>query len=59
MKITRPTVVFFIQVELDSFPVTKYGEVISNDTEIFPNKTNVDFVEILSRKEIKMRVHER
>jgi diaminopimelate epimerase len=41
------------------FDVNKYGAVIESDTEIFPQKTNVEFIEKLSDTEINMRVYER
>ena len=44
--------------DLDNFDVDKYGSIIEKD-EHFPNGTNVEFVEIKSRKDLKMRVYER
>lgn len=41
-----------------TFPVTYYGPMIENH-HIFPNRTNVEFVEVLSPSEVKMRVWER
>ena len=35
-----------------------YGKLIENHT-LFPNRTNVEFIQILNRKNIKMRVWER
>ena len=43
---------------LDNFDVEKYGRLIENDCH-FPKKTNVEFIEIIDRKTIKMRVWER
>lgn len=40
------------------FDVEKYGKVIEVD-KVFPNKTNVEFVEIEDKEHIKMRVWER
>ncbi len=40
------------------FEVEKYGKVIEID-ETFPKKTNVEFVEIMDKEHIKMRVWER
>lgn len=40
------------------FPVTYYGPLLEKH-ELFPKKTNVEFVEILNPAEIKMRVWER
>lgn len=38
--------------------ISKYGPIIENDIA-FPERTNVEFVEILDKKNIKMRVWER
>lgn len=43
---------------IEKFNVKKYGENIEINT-IFPNKTNVEFVEIIDKEHIKMRVWER
>ncbi len=43
---------------IDSFPLDKYGPIIENH-RLFPNRTNVEFIEVLSRSSIKMRVWER
>lgn len=40
------------------FEVKKYGEIIEVN-KVFPNKTNVEFIEIVDDKNIKMRVWER
>lgn len=39
-------------------PVSKYGKIIEN-YKFFPQKTNVEFVEIIDEKNIKVRVWER
>lgn len=44
--------------DVKNFDVKKYGEVIEIDNK-FPNKTNVEFIEILDKNNIKMRVWER
>ena len=41
-----------------AFPVAKYGPMIEAHS-MFPKKINVEFIEILSRREIRMRVWER
>lgn len=43
---------------VEKFDVKKYGENIEIN-KIFPNKTNVEFVEIIDKKHLKMRVWER
>ena len=40
------------------FDVKKYGSILEVN-EVFPNKTNVEFVEIVDKDNIKMRVWER
>ena len=44
--------------DLDSFNIQKYGPILENDKH-FPNKANIEFVSVLDRKNIKMRVWER
>lgn len=44
--------------EVNKFEVEKYGKVLEVD-KAFPNKTNVEFIEIINNKNIKMRVWER
>ena len=41
-----------------TFEVEKYGKILEVDS-VFPNKTNVEFVQIVDRNHIKMRVWER
>lgn len=44
--------------DVKSFPVYEYGPMIENH-EIFPNRTNVEFIKIQDRRNIIMRVWER
>ena len=44
--------------ELKSFQVEKFGKIIEN-YKYFPQKTNVEFVQILDRENIKIKVWER
>ncbi len=44
--------------DLDEMNIENYGPIIENDTN-FPERTNVEFVEILDENNIKMRVWER
>lgn len=49
-----------IKVEkTDSFDVEKYGKPIEENTKLFPQKTNVEFYEEISKDVVKMRVWER
>ena len=53
----NPHTVIFVD-DVDSFDVKKYGELIEKN-EMFPQRTNVEFVEIKDTSNIKMRVWER
>lgn len=44
--------------DLEHFPVEKYGPVLEKD-EHFPEKANIEFVQIIDKNHIKMRVWER
>ena len=44
--------------DVDNFDVEKYGKIVECD-EHFSQKTNVEFIEILNKSTIKMRVWER
>lgn len=53
----NPHSVIFVR-NLDRVNIEKYGPLIENNHN-FPNKTNVEFVQVLDRNLIKMRVWER
>ncbi len=53
----NPHAITFIS-NLDAFDIDKYGKIVEGDSH-FPNKTNVEFIEILDKNHIKMRVYER
>ena len=57
VDIGNPHAVIFIR-NLDNLDIEKYGPIIENNNN-FPNRTNVEFVEILDRNLIKLRVWER
>jgi diaminopimelate epimerase len=44
--------------DLDNFPVTYYGPMVERHL-LFPRKTNVEFIEVHSRTDVRMRVWER
>jgi diaminopimelate epimerase len=54
----NPHVAMFVE-DVDTLDVEKYGRAIEYMTELFPNKTNVTFAEVISRDELKMREWER
>ena len=57
LSVGNPHCVVFVPV-VDAFPVDVVGPKIENLPE-FPKKTNVEFVQVLNRRELKVRVWER
>ncbi len=53
----NPHAVMFVD-DTDSFPLEKIGPLFENNP-VFPNRVNAEFVQILDRKTVKMRVWER
>lgn len=53
----NPHAVTFVE-NLEQLPIEKYGSIIEN-SPIFPNRTNVEFVQIIDKNNIKVRVWER
>lgn len=57
VRVGMPHTIVFVD-PLDESDVPNYGPLIERDP-LFPERTNVDFVEVLSRERIKMRTWER
>jgi diaminopimelate epimerase len=57
LSMGNPHCVIFVD-NLDEFPVQYVGPIIENH-EAFPKRTNVGFVQILNKNELKVRVWER
>jgi diaminopimelate epimerase len=53
----NPHCVIFVD-DVAGFPVGTYGPLIENNS-LFPRRTNVEFVQIISRTEIRQRTWER
>jgi len=53
----NPHCVIFV-ADVEDFPVEKYGPLIENH-EMFPRRTNVEFVQVISRTEVRQRTWER
>lgn len=53
----NPHCVIFVD-DVENFPVSTYGPLIENHV-MFPRRTNVEFVQIYSRKEVRQRTWER
>ena len=54
----NPHCVIFLD-DVDNFDVEKYGKAIEYKTDIFPNKTNVTFAQVINKNYIKIREWER
>jgi diaminopimelate epimerase len=57
LSIGNPHCVIFVD-NVDNFPVKEIGSIIENN-KVFPKRTNVDFVQVLSTSQLKIRVWER
>ena len=57
LSVGNPHCVVFVD-KVDDFPVQLVGPKIENHS-LFPKKTNVEFVQVLNRNELKVRVWER
>lgn len=53
----NPHAVFFVP-DAESFPLAEWGPQVENHP-MFPKRTNVEFVQVLDRKTVRMRVWER
>jgi diaminopimelate epimerase len=53
----NPHCVIFVE-DVENFQVEKYGTLIENH-DLFPRRTNVEFVQIISRTEVRQRTWER
>ena len=54
----NPHAITFIDEDVDKFEVEKYGKV-AEINKVFPKRTNVEFINIIDKNKIKMRVWER
>ena len=54
----NPHAVTFVD-EVSDWDVAKYGKPVEHNTAVFPQRTNVEFIQVLNKTEIKMRVWER
>ncbi|RJX15878.1 diaminopimelate epimerase [Candidatus Bathyarchaeota archaeon] len=57
LSMGNPHCVIFVD-DLENYPVKKFGPLIENH-KFFPKKVNVEFVKVLNRKELMVRVWER
>jgi len=54
----NPHAVTFIEEDVNEFDIEKYGKLVEIN-EVFPQRTNVEFINVLDKNTIKMRVWER
>lgn len=54
----NPHTIIFVK-DVDKFRVCEIGKEIENNKELFPQKTNVEFIEVLDAHNLRMRVWER
>ncbi len=54
----NPHAITFIEENVKEFDVAKYGKIIEVD-RTFPKRTNVEFINIIDKNNLKMRVWER
>ena len=54
----NPHTVLFVD-DVMNFDVAKFGPAIENNREVFPNRTNVTFAEVVNKNYIKIREWER
>ena len=54
----NPHTIIFVK-DVDKFRVCEIGKEIENNKELFPQKSNVEFIEVLDAHNLRMRVWER
>ena len=57
LSMGNPHAVIFVK-DVSSVSLEQYGPLVENNS-LFPNRTNVEFIEIIDESNIKMRVWER
>jgi len=57
LSVGNPHCIIFVD-DSDTFPVEKFGPKIE-DYPLFPNRTNVEFVQVLNKNNLRVRVWER
>jgi diaminopimelate epimerase len=54
----NPHCIIFVD-DVENFPVHQIGPKIENNTVLFPRRVNVEFVQVISRSEVRQRTWER
>ena len=58
VNIGNPHCVFFLEEDVETYPVREVGPRFEHDS-IFPEKANIEFVNVIDRTHMRMRVWER
>jgi diaminopimelate epimerase len=59
VDVGNPHAVVFLEEPLQGFPVEEIGHGVEYHERFSPDRTNTEFVNVVSRDEVNMRVHER
>ena len=59
VDVGNPHAIVFLDAPVQEFPVEKIGHEFENHRQFYPNRINTEFVNIVSKEEVNMRVHER
>lgn len=54
----NPHAITFLKQPIKEFDICKYGKILETD-KVFPNKSNIEFINIIDKENIEMRVWER
>lgn len=54
----NPHAITFLKQPIKEFNISKYGKILETD-KVFPNKSNIEFINIIDKENIEMRVWER
>ncbi|MDR2511687.1 MAG: diaminopimelate epimerase [Bacteroidales bacterium] len=54
----NPHCVIFVD-DVENFDVHRIGKIIENSRDVFPERSNVEFVQVLDRQKLRVRVWER
>jgi diaminopimelate epimerase len=57
VNVGNPHIVFIVD-DVDNVPITQWGPLVETH-DLFPEKTNVEFVQVFNRRHLRMRVWER
>ncbi len=59
VSVGNPHAVMFIDEDPEDFDLNYYGPLFEHNLELFPDRINAEFVKVIDRNNVKMRVYER